>query len=275
MSVVAARCTNCKSKIQVDDSRDAAICPCCGEPFVVEKAIRDYRLLVTSGPDFEIVGNELRKYKGSSPYIRIPEIVTKISKEAFMDNSDVHRVWLPESAIEIKEQAFCNCRNLEYVGINNGMIRIHPHAFERCGDLKIGWPYTWQKKDLTRLEIAAAYCDNAIISITPASVTTLTNHFLELLYLGYEDANGSSPATHSFIWKYHYESKKPGIDDKLTHARYEKPKLEKLLNFAGIHESTIKVISMPTDKKKYVRFAGKWILATVRMEVLQIQLNLE
>ncbi len=42
MASIKARCTNCGEEIMTDNSRDAAICPFCMEPYVVEKAIRKY-----------------------------------------------------------------------------------------------------------------------------------------------------------------------------------------------------------------------------------------
>ena len=42
MPLVAAKCLNCGGELQIDSGRDAAICPYCGTPFVVEKAINYY-----------------------------------------------------------------------------------------------------------------------------------------------------------------------------------------------------------------------------------------
>lgn len=39
MPFVQAKCTNCGANLEVDNSRDAAICPYCHTPYVVEKAI--------------------------------------------------------------------------------------------------------------------------------------------------------------------------------------------------------------------------------------------
>lgn len=40
MAFVEAKCTNCGANIQVDESKDAGICPFCGTAFVTEKVIR-------------------------------------------------------------------------------------------------------------------------------------------------------------------------------------------------------------------------------------------
>ncbi|HHT90675.1 MAG TPA: hypothetical protein GXZ68_06895 [Firmicutes bacterium] len=42
MPFVAAKCTQCGSNLQVDSSRDAALCPHCETPFVTENAIKNY-----------------------------------------------------------------------------------------------------------------------------------------------------------------------------------------------------------------------------------------
>lgn len=42
MPFVQAKCTNCGGILEVDNTKDAAICKFCGTPFVVEKAINNY-----------------------------------------------------------------------------------------------------------------------------------------------------------------------------------------------------------------------------------------
>jgi len=46
MPLVAAKCTNCGANLEVDNSKDAAICPYCGTAYIVEKAITKYQLEV-------------------------------------------------------------------------------------------------------------------------------------------------------------------------------------------------------------------------------------
>lgn len=43
MALVKAQCTNCGGTLEVDQSKDAAICPFCNTPYVVEKAINLYK----------------------------------------------------------------------------------------------------------------------------------------------------------------------------------------------------------------------------------------
>jgi hypothetical protein len=42
MPLTPAKCTQCGASLQVDPSKDAAICEFCGTPFIVEKAIAQY-----------------------------------------------------------------------------------------------------------------------------------------------------------------------------------------------------------------------------------------
>lgn len=43
--IVPAICTQCGARIDVDPSRDAAICPHCETAFVVEKAVNNFNIL--------------------------------------------------------------------------------------------------------------------------------------------------------------------------------------------------------------------------------------
>ena len=42
MPLVQAKCTNCGANLEIDNTLDAAVCPYCNVPFVVEKAINNY-----------------------------------------------------------------------------------------------------------------------------------------------------------------------------------------------------------------------------------------
>lgn len=48
MPLVKARCTSCDGELQVDSSKDAAICPYCGTPYIIEKAINNYNKTVNN-----------------------------------------------------------------------------------------------------------------------------------------------------------------------------------------------------------------------------------
>lgn len=44
MPLVKAQCTNCNAPLEVDDNKEAAICPHCGTPYIVEKAINYFEV---------------------------------------------------------------------------------------------------------------------------------------------------------------------------------------------------------------------------------------
>lgn len=37
MALMEAKCTNCGGKLQIDNKKEAAVCPYCGSTFIVEK----------------------------------------------------------------------------------------------------------------------------------------------------------------------------------------------------------------------------------------------
>ena len=52
MGLVNAKCTNCGGILQVDDSKEAAICPFCESAYIVEKAINNYNINITNNVNF-------------------------------------------------------------------------------------------------------------------------------------------------------------------------------------------------------------------------------
>lgn len=42
MGLIAAKCTNCGAKIEVDESKEAGICPHCGTAFITEKVVKNF-----------------------------------------------------------------------------------------------------------------------------------------------------------------------------------------------------------------------------------------
>ena len=42
MPLVPAKCTSCGATLTLDPAQDAAVCPFCNTPFIVEKAINNY-----------------------------------------------------------------------------------------------------------------------------------------------------------------------------------------------------------------------------------------
>lgn len=52
MPLVQVKCTNCGANLEIDNTLDAAVCPYCNVPFVVEKAINNYNTAnhISAGP---------------------------------------------------------------------------------------------------------------------------------------------------------------------------------------------------------------------------------
>lgn len=52
MGMIVAKCTQCGSNIQVDDTKEAGICESCGTAFITEKAINNYNTYVNNNNNF-------------------------------------------------------------------------------------------------------------------------------------------------------------------------------------------------------------------------------
>lgn len=94
MPLVQVKCTNCGANLEIDNTLDAAVCPYCNVPFVVEKAINNYNTAnhISAGPvnayggssaDFAVRGGVLEKYNGAAMEVVIPNSVKIIEDQAF------------------------------------------------------------------------------------------------------------------------------------------------------------------------------------------------
>lgn len=148
MPLVQAKCTNCGANLEIDNTKDAAICPYCGTAFVVEKAINNYNTTnqIQAGvvnvyggnsADFVIRGGVLEKYNGAAMEIVVPNSVKIIGKDAFMDCIGITSVVLPDSVQEIGESAFRDCTALTSVVIPDSVQKIGDYAFYGCSSLTI------------------------------------------------------------------------------------------------------------------------------------------
>ena len=83
MPLAQAKCRNCGAVLEVDTSKEAAVCPYCGTPYIVEKAIKNYNAnfnitkqiqagtvnvygSVSGRTAWTIAGDYLLRYNGSS-----------------------------------------------------------------------------------------------------------------------------------------------------------------------------------------------------------------
>lgn len=159
MSLVQAKCTNCGANLEIDNSKDAAICQFCGTPFIVEKAINNYNTINNikadvvnvyggNSADFVIRAGVLEKYNGQSPDVVIPNNVTGIASGAFYNCKGLKSVVIPESVTYISDihefmsigdpvrGAFESCSSLKSIIMPNCLTSIGDRAFMDCSALK-------------------------------------------------------------------------------------------------------------------------------------------
>lgn len=97
-------------------------------------------------PDFTIVDGVLVKYAGQDSVVHVPEGVTEIGIEAFLNNNLIERVVLPEGLEAIRCKAFYNCPNLTEVDMPRTLRRIEFDAFSgqnqgrTCGIESVSFP---------------------------------------------------------------------------------------------------------------------------------------
>ena len=136
MPIVEAKCTNCGAALQVDNTKDAAVCPYCQTPFIIEKAINNYNISnnITAGTvniiggnsaDFEIRAGTLLKYNGAATDVVIPNSVTSIDKEAFKGCTGLTSITIPDSVTRIGDSTFDDNTGLTSVKVSAGNPIYH------------------------------------------------------------------------------------------------------------------------------------------------------
>ena len=144
MPIVSCKCTNCGANLEVDNTKDAAICKFCGTAFIVEKAINNYNVNnhITAevvnvyggqSSDFVIRAGVLEKYNGVSAEVVIPNSVTQIGDGAFMNCIGLKKVVIPNSVTVIGYNAFRNCYSLSDIDIPDSITTVYGAAFLKCG----------------------------------------------------------------------------------------------------------------------------------------------
>lgn len=148
MPIVPAKCTSCGASLEVDNVKDAAICPYCGTAFVVEKAIHNYNIINnnqitasvvnvynSANNDFEIVAGRLIRYCGASADAIVPSGVSVISKSAFEGLDCLKSVTIPEGVRLIESNVFAYCENLISIHIPDSVKTIEIGTFKKCKSL--------------------------------------------------------------------------------------------------------------------------------------------
>ena len=141
MNLIPCRCTNCGANMQVDESKETAICAFCGTTFLVKNqndpgkldaAVADrYWKMVF---DFVVHDGVLQKYNGKEEKVVIPNGVTEI-RDAFKECTGVKSIVIPDTVTEIGNGAFYGCANLTEITIPESVTTIGAYAFEGCKSL--------------------------------------------------------------------------------------------------------------------------------------------
>lgn len=85
--------------------------------------------------NFIIEDGVLIKYTGWQPFVEIPDTVTAIGDEAFLNNKTMIHVLIPDSVTSIGESAFEGCTSLLSVSIPDSVESIGNSAFYGCTSL--------------------------------------------------------------------------------------------------------------------------------------------
>lgn len=131
----------------MDSSKDAAICPFCHTPYVVEKAINYYttnnnvtnniqadvvNVYGDSDADFKVCAGSLTKYTGASTHVTIPDNVKSLDG-TFKGHQWLENVIIPDGVVSIGDAAFQECRSLTSVALPGSLTSIGAYAFMCSG----------------------------------------------------------------------------------------------------------------------------------------------
>lgn len=98
MPLLPAKCPICGAILNIESEKEAALCPCCNNAFVVEKAINNYNTFNTIKADTVIVNNESEKEqlnKNGELYIKLGsfEEAIRYYKQLVNKFPDDYRGW--------------------------------------------------------------------------------------------------------------------------------------------------------------------------------------
>lgn len=110
MPFTPAKCTNCGADLEVDASKEAAICPYCQTAYIVEKAINNYNQTNTvyaNKVDISAKGDaeKERLLKNAETYKKLGNIseAKRILESVTKDYPDDYRGWYGLATIEVNE----------------------------------------------------------------------------------------------------------------------------------------------------------------------------
>ena len=93
------------------------------------------RISPINSNDFEIVAGTLKKYRGNSRRVIIPEGVVEIADYVFQNMSYLESIQLPTTLLSIGENAFSECKSLKEIVIPKNVNSIRWGAFSGCTSL--------------------------------------------------------------------------------------------------------------------------------------------
>lgn len=130
MPLVKAKCTSCGANLNVDNTKDAAICEFCGTPYIVEKAIthfisnnqygvedelQGYKKELISTGNFAYIYRQLEKFiisksMNNNEYMLLLDILFYILPVYYSKN-DYEKLWrkfLTINEINLEEELYCS-----------------------------------------------------------------------------------------------------------------------------------------------------------------------
>ena len=90
---------------------------------------------VAASDDFEIIGDELVRYKGNESVVRIPDGIVSIGASAFWNNTYVKEVVLPSTLERLGGDCFYYCTSLKKVTIPEKVSIMGNNPFAGCPNL--------------------------------------------------------------------------------------------------------------------------------------------
>ena len=191
MPVIPLECPSCEAEIRIDSAESAAICSCCGKPFVVKDAIVENYIKLLSNTkansvnspayeEFKVEDNVLRKYNGASPSVVIPDNVTVIGSKAFEDCRGIMEVRLSDNVKEIEANAFSGCDNLGKIDLPDSLKKIGSYAFSECTGLKsVNLPYS--------IEEIGPYAFSGCFMLSAVRMPSSKSKIHETVFMGTKD----------------------------------------------------------------------------------------
>ena len=150
MPLVQAKCPSCGATLEVDNAKEAAICPYCQSAYIVEKAIVNItgesnntinasvvNVYTPNEADYVIRAGKLERYNGSSTDVVIPDNVTVIGEEAFKGCSALTRIVIPDNITAIEDAAFEGCRSLKEFVLSGTVKSFGFGIFKDCPNIEV------------------------------------------------------------------------------------------------------------------------------------------